>query len=129
MRNQARRQAIQAHEQAIEDENVAGQIFDAVSKSIEDTTFANEIIDRLAHTEIDALNLATFGVHCINYDCLPQHRLSDKFIATGSEISDYVYYNPRRFYYSIRTGPFAGWCLKSKYVSRGFFIGGVLILH
>lgn len=122
LRIQIQHQERKNREIALIEENAGGRIFEAIAKSLEDSCFANEIIHNLERSGPDALHLATFDHNCINYQCLPQYRLPEPLMATGSELRDDVYYHPH--YRSIRTGPFAGWCLKTTYVSRGIIVGG-----
>lgn len=122
LRIQVQQQELKNRKLALREEDAGGRILEAITKSVEDPDFANEIIKNVERSGPDAFHLATFDHNYISYQCLPQYRLSEPLMTTGSELSDEVYYN--RYYRSIRTGPFAGWCLKNTYVSRGIFVGG-----
>jgi hypothetical protein len=87
------------------------RIFEAIVKSIEDPAFANQVIQNSERHGPSALNLATFEPGCTRYQCLRQYRLSELLVALRSDVSDDLYYR-------IRTGPFSGWCLRSKYLSK-----------
>lgn len=118
-----RKLGMQHQEQILIDEDAAGKIFDAVCKSIEDENFSLSILNKMVEMGENALILATFDVHYININCLPEHHPGE-FIAKGHEIARQINSRWTSFYYRIRYGKFEGYCITNYYHNLGLLVGG-----
>lgn len=111
----------------IMDEDAAKKIFDVVCKSIEDEAFSLSIFNKMKDVGENALILATFDVHYIDINCLPEHhpgRYLEQFMDTGRKIANQINNCRISFFHRIRSGKFEGWWVTPYYHDRGIFVDG-----
>ena len=115
---QRRQNDYNAYRSTLDHEDASKRYFDAVCRSIEDPDFANDLLSISS-----SMNLATFGPNLRLIKCRSVDHPGE-CNATGPEIERQIYANKTRFYYKIRTGPFASWVIRPTYTSLGLFAGG-----
>lgn len=110
-----KRDQLQKRNLLLLEEDGAWKIFEAICKNLETQPFSSQILNDIVDHGESALVLAQFGTE--KFCKTPEN--FDHLIATGHDIKDSILNDWKRFYYTVGSGPFKGWCLRPVYKRNG----------